>query len=616
MKRLYQAVLGIIFLLLAFCKSLLIGKETSISIVVILMMIIVIGMIRFIDKEFHKLHLIYGGILIAEFAFLMKQNMLFLIVGTILLVIASLWNVWSLRIKERRRGVILVTGKVLYVLSVLVVSVCVMLNLYVKPITDSVQIAEDVNVMIDDNKLDSEESMLQDIITMNSYGSRTTGSRGHEQFISWLKQQLSDMGLKLHSDIYTLDQWEEKRSALLINQKEIHVSSAYPYSGETDENGVTGELIYVKRGNYNNVNGKIAVVEINTIKKLPTGLIMNKRDGFPSSSKVISGDGDLVLTSVLRNPNLKKAKEKGAKAVILVWKGVSDSKVEDQYVPFTDEYMGIPAIWVNETDGKKVIEAAKNNEQGTVILEAKKQKKALTESFYVAIEGKNKKESIIINSHTDGVNVVEENGAVGMLSMIRYLLKQNIQPERTMVFAFITGHFRLPEFKGTSQATSTWMNHHPELWDGKNGNIKAVAGITVEHLGSMEWKENESGEYKATGDIQTEYTYTGNEQMESIWKKAIEGRSMIRTVTLRGHNKFEFGESQPLFEARIPVIGLIQMPDYLMVNSESREMDRFNVSLMRQQIESLLKATLIVDKTPSEELGRSDKYSLFYGRTK
>jgi hypothetical protein len=77
----------------------------------------------------------------------------------------------------------------------------------------------------------------------------------------------------------------------------------------------------------------------------------------------------------------------------------------------------------------------------------------------------------------------------------------------------------LTVFKGTSQATSTWLMGHPELWDGKNGNKKAVAGITVEHLGSMEWKEHGNGQYKATGNIQTECTYVGNARMGKIWGK-------------------------------------------------------------------------------------------------
>ncbi|WP_060859421.1 M28 family peptidase [Paenibacillus riograndensis] len=147
---------------------------------------------------------------------------------------------------------------------------------------------------------------------------------------------------------------------------------------------------------------------------------------------------------------MDEAKAMGVKAVILVWEGVSDEKVEQQYLPFTTDYAGIPAVWINGTDGQMVIHAAKVHQEGTVILEADLQKDAQTESFYVKIEGRNKKESLIVNTHTDGVNVIEEDGAIGMLSMIRYL--QQEQPERTMVFAFVTGHFRLPDFKDTSQS--------------------------------------------------------------------------------------------------------------------------------------------------------------------
>jgi hypothetical protein len=469
-------------------------------------------------------------------------------------------------------------------------------------------------MIVDESRLDAKETMLKEIETMNAFGNRATGTKGHQQFIAWLKSQLLQMGLEVHSDVYAFDRWEETRSAFYINQEEIPISSAYPYSGETDAKGVTEELIYVKRSQYKKARGKIAVVKINATNHLPLGLIMNKRSAFPDNTQIAVDDGELVLTSVLKNPHLKKAKECGVKAVVLVWSGVSDAKVENQYLPFTDEYIGIPAIWVNETEGKKVIDAAKKGEWGTVILEAGKQKNATTESFYVTMEGKSKEETILINTHTDGINVVEENGAIGMLSMIRYL--QEYQPQRTMVFAFVTGHFRLPVFKGTSQATSTWLMQHPALWDGKNGNRRAVAGITVEHLGSMEWKQNKDGKYEATGNIQTEYTYVGNKQMETLWNRAMEGRTLTRTVLLRGHNKFEFGESQPLFEVGVPVVGLIQMPDYLMTKSKDGEMDKFNVELMREQIKSLLAAIVLVDGTSSEELGRADGYSFGLGKVR
>lgn len=104
--------------------------------------------------------------------------------------------------------------------------------------------------------------------------------------------------------------------------------------------------------------------------------------------------------------------------------------------------------------------------------------------------------------------------------------------------------------------------------------------------------------------------------MLEVWKEAIKDRENTRTVFLHGHNKFEFGESQPLFEENIPVIGFIPMPDYLLTNSNNREMDKFSITLMHNQVKSLLKAALILNDLPKEQLGIGDSYSYFWGNTK
>lgn len=480
--------------------------------------------------------------------------------------------------------------------------------------TKSVTLPIETKVEIDKSKLDSAATMLNNMQQMNAFGSRTTGSEGHNQFITWLKQQLEKDGHTIYSDHYVFDRWEEQNSGITIGHDTIHVSSAFPYSGETPKEGVTGELVYTDPNHYEAAKGKIAVVDIHNFEHFPVRLIMNMRESIHEPNGISPNVGDLVLTTALKKAHLEKAKEQGVLAVILVWNGVSHDKVQQQYLPFTEDYAGIPAVWVDSSEGQRVIKAAKQSQSGTVTLQADVQPSAPTESFYVKIEGKNDKESILINTHTDGVNAIEENGAIAMLSMIRYL--QQEQPERTLIFAFVTGHFRLPVFGGTSQATSTWMQAHPELWDGQDGHRKAVAGVTVEHLGSMEWTDHADGQYGPTGKISTEFTYAGNKPMAAIWKKAIEDRTNTRTVILRGHNKFQFGESQPLFEAGIPMIGLIPMPDYLTVNSENQEMDKFNVHLMYEQIHSLLKAVRLIDQTDTEALGEAERYSFFLGNTR
>ncbi|MDO7908761.1 hypothetical protein Q5741_20465 [Paenibacillus sp. JX-17] len=614
-EKLNRELSGTLFLILALCSSVFIGQETVICAAAIVFLFVEIGIFTIFLKKRGKLLWVYAGAMVSEILFYTTGEFWILVLAILLLFAAGVWNEFFTEGLRRSKKAFLRIRRVVFSLIALIVTALWIVNIYAHPITRSVNLPTERTAEIDKDQLDSSANMLKNIEIMNSFGSRTTGSEGHNQFISWLEQQVMGMGLTVYRDKYTFDRWEEKRSSLVIDNQEIHVSSAFPYSGETGEHGVSAELVYTKPGEYDQAKDKIAVIEIKNFKHFPMGMVMNMRKEIQAQGGIPSSEGDLVLTTALKDAKLEKAKEKGLKAVILVWKGVSSEKVEQQYLPFTTDYAGIPAVWVNETEGQKVVSAAKEHLEGTVTLEAEVQKNAPTESFYVKIEGKNNNESIIINTHTDGVNVVEEDGAVGMLSMIRYLQQQE-KPERTLIFAFVTGLFRLPDFAGTSQATSTWLQAHPDLWDGKNGHMKAVAGITVEHLGSLEWKDDTSGHYGPTGKISTEFTYAGNEMMEAIWKKAIEDRTSTRSVILRGHNTFEFGESQPLFEERIPVIGLIPMPDYLTVNSKDREMDEFDIHLMREQVESLLKAVKLVDEIETDKLGRGDRYSFFYGRRK
>lgn len=89
----------------------------------------------------------------------------------------------------------------------------------------------------------SKEEILAGVETMNSFGTRLTGSKGHTDFINYLKDEISKMGIPIFSDPFYFTRWEEKNSSIKIidGEEEINVpvSSAYPYSGQTDEDGIT-----------------------------------------------------------------------------------------------------------------------------------------------------------------------------------------------------------------------------------------------------------------------------------------------------------------------------------------------------------------------------------------
>ena len=465
------------------------------------------------------------------------------------------------------------------------------------------------------------ETLLDGVKKMNSFGSRPTGSPGHLDFIEYIKNEISAMGFEPQSDIKHFDRWQAKNASIVIHATHgdipIHVSSPFPYSGETEAEGITAEPVRVlgKHVSYLKANEKIAVVTVKDFKSVYSGIAFNQKKAFPKGLKMQKHYKGPVASAFIKYPFLQVARDMGVKGVICIWEDMSDEMVEGQYLNFILDYQGIPALWVNATDGKKIIEACERKDKITMVLEAENQLSAVGETVYSIIEGENTQEAVIINSHTDGVNCVEENGPIAMLSMMKYFKEH--KPARSLIFVFTCGHFRLPSFKApgtiSDQATSLWLYNHKELWDGKEEHIKAVAGLTPEHLGCMEWKDY-YGHYECTNPIDIEEVYTGNRTMDKIYMESIKDRTKVRTVTLHGHNFLHFGEGQSLFNVGIPEISLVTSPDYLCVESENHEMDKFDPELMYEQTVSFIKMAEIINTYTTEKLGKADTYTVGLGK--
>ena len=467
----------------------------------------------------------------------------------------------------------------------------------------------------------SANKLYEQVKKMNSFGVRLTGTKAQQDFIDYLKKEIHKMGLETYSDPYRFMRWEEKRSSFKIKSAEddsefdIPISSAFPYSGRTPAEGITAELVHIKEKHigYIPAKDKIAVVEVDELDFLPSELAFDERGtSVPEGITLPSHYNGPVATAFVNFPFLAMARIAGAKAVVCVWKGTHDDCIQGQYLPFILDYCHMPAIWVNSENGKKVIEAAQNKQTATFTLEGEIENCAKTETFCCILEGEpNNNECVIINTHTDGTNCIEENGPIAVLAMIKELKKKPLK--RTHIFVFVTGHFRLPSFKdsegGGVQATSKWLAAHKSLWDGKDGHYKAVAGLSLEHFGCKMWKKNDEGQYAQVGDVETEIVYTGNKTMDDIYVKSLEGRTKVHTLTLRGHNFLHFGEGQPLFNVGIPEIALVTAPDCLCVISDNHEMDKFDPELMRQQIQSFVKMAEMLEELSAEEIGVIDGYS-------
>ena len=214
----------------------------------------------------------------------------------------------------------------------------------------------------------SKERMLEGMHTMNSFGTRLTGSKGHNDFIRWLKNEIAEMNIPTFSDPFYFTRWEEKNSSIEIidgaEKINIPVSSAYPYSGQTSANGITEELVYVESiKDAPKTAGKIAVFNISNINFLPSEIAFDKRSSYPEDVVLEKKYEGPVITSFVQCFYGIISKLTRAKAVILIWKSLHDDMIEGQYLSFIMDYQKIPMLWVNETNGKMVIEAAKKHKK-------------------------------------------------------------------------------------------------------------------------------------------------------------------------------------------------------------------------------------------------------------
>src|SRR5262249_8677643 len=153
-------------------------------------------------------------------------------------------------------------------------------------------------------------------------------------------------------------------------------------------------------------------------------------------------------------------------------------------------------VWVAGEAGDRVLDAARAGAEAHLVLDASLTPGCETDTVWAVSDGENNDETILVVTHSDGTNAVEENGHIGLLELACDAARR--KHRRRIVFIFTTAHLRIPAVTPHGQATTAWLEAHPELWAGGSGQAKAVAGLAIEHLGAREYAD-QGGTYGPTG---------------------------------------------------------------------------------------------------------------------
>lgn len=497
------------------------------------------------------------------------------------------------------------------------------------------------------------------------FGTRYTGSHGHDRFVEWLADRFDAVpGMRLHRDRLTFHRWLARDHGLAIEQPStvgpsgaVPVTYYYPYSGTTSASGVTGDLVDL--GTYTPAvpgtsgtgytpefwapaKDAIALVRVPpSVFALDSG--QTPTGGFvPGKTSTEAAAQYAREQALVTNPAfqgifaavpLLDARNAGVRGVVCVWTGMPDEEVANQYNPFITPYPtasgkptpgdpGCPALWVGDATGTSLQQSARSGQaRVTLTLTADITAHAATETVWGVLKGSGSTgEALVVNTHTDGPNATEENGALGMLAMARHFAR--VRRNRDLVLVMVTGHFQLPQFTRAlptprpevgSDATSVWLTDHPG-WAGRS-----VAGVTVEHLGCTRWGNDPvTGAYGRLPGHEWGATYTcqrtGSTAVTNLEESAF--LAAVRSVNREGHRfspvatlqpgavPLYLGEGAPLYAAGMGTVSLVPAPPYLLQAGEQHRPRELNLGqldkhLSHAQVLALTRTLHTLDRATS-----------------
>lgn len=452
------------------------------------------------------------------------------------------------------------------------------------------------------------------------FGARPTASPNHEAFIDWVDSQLGSIAGLERADLpITIDRQMETGASLTVTTPAgtvpLPVAGAVPYALASPD-GVSAPLVYVPTGtaiNTVDVAGKIVV------RDSPPGMIQNAlffAVGYyvhdPDRSMDHAGNYERDwLNAAQRITDLTQAQDAGAAGLVLVHQLPRD-QVRDSYAPYPGVFWKIPAVYLGVDEGTQLEQLIASGEAQTahIAVTATRDPQAPTRTLIARLPGVSN-ERIVVESHTDGMNAVWDNGPVALLAMANYFaaLPLECRP-RTIEFVFTTGHLYL---------SRSGVHQYAKILDDEYDKGTVALVVALEHLGAQEYVAT-----PRTDGPGRRLEPSGKSEMFAIFSiespllvgaltNQVVAHDLRRSWILRGadapqagfppHRSFG-GEGGPYREQIVPTIAAITGPWTLFDPAFGMELVDF--ALMRRQAMAFGDVILSVADKPRELIAGAD----------
>ncbi len=478
-------------------------------------------------------------------------------------------------------------------------------------------------------------------------GFRISGNDAEIAYIHHLSAQLRALGAtEVTEEPYTFTSWSPKTTQLSVVQGPtpgpVKVAYFIPSSGSTGPNGLTAPVTYfsalsdvnlvgalytalnqqspdnvllaVQAALQNAVGGGVSLVQAITSANVAGKIVMYDAPKLALpigvfqalSVYVNNSSGTLGPTTPYDRPFINQLVLIGAINVALKAAGAAGviavvdyppSAADNAYVPFGGLALpSVPGIYLDRYTGaalkQQIVDSGLTPVTVKLTLDATTSQ-ATSYNISALVPGACKTQ-ILLSSHTDGPNSIEDNGPAAILSMVDYFARAPAsQRRRGLKIVFTGGHM-----VGSPGINAYIEKHQADL------TANALTAIEIEHLGAREWLEISPGTMALDGLPEPLVLYAGLgsvQQDENIKFAKNFDRSLV-TIPL------PFGEGPAwASKAGIPKIQVITGPVYLLnghlpeVSSEYTDYD-----LEQRQITAFIQMILNLNTQTAQTL-RADQ---------
>lgn len=460
---------------------------------------------------------------------------------------------------------------------------------------------------------------------MADLGARATGTRNHRLFINDLERRLARLpGVTLRSEAYPIDRWTPGRPLLRVRDAQgraqrVRLAGPVPYAADTPKRGVAGELVYVAPGaaiSEADVRGKV-VVRDTVASSVPNAVLAALQWWTYDPEQVLLRDilGTLELddAGASRIADMRAAAAGGARAVVFAH-GFPHEQVDGQYAPYEGLRWPVPALQVGVDEGARLKSLAREGGTARVRLTSTT-KRVRTRMLLAELEGLSE-EKVVVQSHTDGMNAVWDNGPVAMVEIAEWFARmgKGCRP-RTLLFAFTTGHLYQhlvpPDRDGSAEQLADRLDREYD-----SGTVAAV--LPVEHLGAKRWVPAPRGGGRPGRVLRP----TSRAEPNSIFisespglittaLRAVQRHDLREAIALRGadlpglqlppHDSFG-GEGNPYLHHLIPTAAFIAGP-WTLFNPAFTLEESVDKRLLRKQAMTWAELVGLVSMEPRALLG-------------